>query len=527
MTPPSQDIQKLLKLSVESTQLHATLRIEAAGSAAESITRQELCEFIEGEGIQSEFILVKEIDQLISLVCKEPSAGHEGIVARGREPVHGTNATVDFTPEIRAQFERIERRRNAFLKAQEDNAFGGECAEGGFAIDFYKESSLIIVKRGQIVAKLNKKSAGEDGCNLYGKPVAAKQGKDMDNLLDESCSLDNKADIRAEVDGHLTFKNNQVRVHTHLEVDGHVDFSTGNIDFPGPVTIGSGVRDRFEIYSLGTLTIKKLVEAAHLNSESEIVLQQGMAGRDTGTINAKGNFSAAYLESVNAVIAGDCGIKSELTNCNIYIAGSIDAPRAAIRGGQVNISRGGTVGTIGSIQGVKTEIIVGQIHGIEQKMRRVMELLPKLEAELEKRHKVYERFKATLLGKSTPKQDAELAEKEADVRSLVDKRERLELAEERLGILFRTQSNCKLTVNSVLYAKTELWLPGHHAKFEKDVKGEFTIELDTESSPVLVRGDSVLPLNSVAKVRPDERILPMPKKSDEDARKASRSQRAA
>lgn len=519
MPHPTADIDHLLKLTVDADKLQGVLRIEA-NSSCDLITRESLCAYLYGRDIMANCVLQEELDALIAEVKQDASKPHERLVVQGKKPVQGKDAQVEFTEEIQERFDRVAARHEAFLKAQEENALpeggdeDGESEED--AIDFYNESTLVIVAKDQLVAHLHKHTPGDDGHTVYGIAIPAKPGKELEKLVDETCQINAVGEIHAQIDGHLTFENNKIRVHPALDIEGSIDFSTGNIDFPGDVTVSKGVRDRFQVKTIGSIEVQKLVEAAHLISSEDIILHQGMAGRDTGTINTVGNVTAGYLDGVHASITGNCSIKSEVTNCEIQVLGKIDAPTASIRGGELSIALGGSVGTLGSIQGVKTDVVLGQLREIDEKKRRALEFLPLIQSEIKKREKAVATIKGGM-AKPNAEQETELWYMQSEIDTLAEKKDKLEMAIERLTEILQEHTHCWLQVMSMIYAKTELWLPGYHMFFERDVKGEFTIELNQRNDPVLVRGEHVEPLNKYGKLRPDDRVLPYPKPAKDQA----------
>ncbi len=502
------EIDRLLRLSTDQAKIKGVLRVE--GHEAEGlVTRQSLREFLVGRKVVESCILDDELAALTLEVEENRSVPHERVVARGREPVHGVNAGIEFCDEIEARFDRIAQRHAAFTLAKESHAFEEGPGAKAFSIDFYNESTVIVVAAGDEIARLTPSTPGQDGCNIFGAAVASRTGKDLEGVVDESCVLSAHNGIIAQIDGHLIFQNQKIRINPHLEIAGNVDFSTGNIDFPHDVVIQKGVRDRFRVSSSGDLEVQKLVEAAHLSSHQNIVLHQGMAGREVGAIQAGGDLRSGYLEAVHGAVAGDCHVLREITNCTLRIGGRIDAPGAAIRGGELSVARGGTVGTLGSARGVATLVLLARLPDIELKKRQALDMLPRVDAELEKQRQALLGFRATLR-KPSAAQTNRARGMEDEIAALTAKQAKLHGAISRLTQIIRDHTCPRLTVLGMIHAKTEIWLPGFHARFERDIKGECVIALSRSNRPVIERGELVEPLSSFAKVNADERILPLP-----------------
>ncbi len=510
------DIDSLLKLSVDKQKLSAVLRIEPNPSNI-PITHDALCAYLEGCDIHTRCILNEEIDKLVELANAEPHHVHEMIVVKGKPPIEGVNAGFEFTEELKTKIENIAKREEAYTKAEQENTIptNTESENDEETINFYNESPFLIVSKGDLIGSIVESSPGEDGINVYGQAVATKPGKDLPDLIDGSLKLDDQGNIHALIDGHLTYAGMRLRVNPTLEVQSYVDFSTGNIDFPSEVVVNEGIRDRFSVKAGENIEVRKLVEASNLDSSQDIILHNGMAGRDTGTIRTGRDLKAGYLEGVEAFIAGRCEIQKEITNCQIVIAGTLESPNAALRGGETCISKGGVIGSIGSVQGVKTNVVIGWIPEIEKQIRRAQELRPKIKNAIEKQTQELDTLKKSL-GKPNREQETEIEFMKFEISIIEGKLVDLEAAIDRLGQIIREHASPKLNVKSMIFAKTTIWLPGFKITFENDVKGELSLDLNKSGKPIVTRNGNSEPMNTIAGVIADDRVLPiMPPKQDE------------
>lgn len=510
MSNQSADIDHLLRFETADSCLTGKLRIEPTDSA-EHISRDALVAFLCGREVHQACILNEEIDALIEDTRAEPGQPHERIVARGSPPEEGSNALIELSESAAESYARIQKRKEAFRIAQEHNAFEPDTDT---AIDFYNDSAFVTVREGEHIANFIEHTLGNDGMDIYGRPIAAKAGKPITRPCDASCQLDDDGRITSLQNGLLQFDRERVSVQSTLDIPGYVDFSTGNVDFPGDVVIHKGVRDRFRVNTDFALEIHKLVEAAHLHSAHSIKLHQGMAGREAGSINSGGNLESGYLDAVDADIAGDCIVEKEITNCNIRIAGQMLAKSASVRGGQIEIAMGGHIGNLGSERGVVTEIVLGAHPLLQQKLLKLNQFLPKIDAEIDSATKELAALR-TAMGKGNPELQTELLFLESNLKGMRQKREQLTQARDRILGLFAKHTRCELTVHGNLYAKTKIWLPGECALFERDLKGELTIRLDPTGKPVIAWGEKVEPLNQHAKLRADDRVPARPAPSNE------------
>lgn len=513
MTQNGSDLDHLLKLNVDGPKVTGMLRVEANASNG-TITRDSLCAYLYGRNVFPNCIIQAQLDALVELVRQSPTQSHELLVVQGNLPVHGIDESFVLDPTVQKQFDRIHHRQKAYLKAKEDNSLTSAGPED-HTLDFYNESPFLIVSKNQLIGQIHSPSDGEDGLNIFGAIIATKTGKPLKDITDAFCAVDKEGAVYSTIDGHMVYERDQVRISNTLKIDDMVDFSTGNIDFPGDVMVSKGVRDRFQIKSLGDIEIHKLVEAAHLHSESDIRLLQGMAGRETGTIRVKGNLQAGYLEAVDASIIGDCQIKSELTYCSVKISGKINSPTAAIRGGELNLAQGGIVGTLGSVQGVRTEVIIAHIPDLEDKLRRSLDFIPLIEKAIAKQQQEVATLKKSI-GKPNAEQATEIWFMESEVGTLNEQKDKVLAAIDTLRELLQAHTIPSLTVNSTIFAKTLIYLPGYRATFERDAQGPITISLNHAGKPVVIRNGESQPLNTIAKIIADDRVLPQKPSTDHD-----------
>ncbi len=510
MSQNSADIDHLLKLVTGEFSVTAILKVQAM-TAPELITNDSLNAYLRGRDVQPHCVQQSELDLLVAAVAEDPTQPHERVVAKGRLPEHGANATIKLAPEIAKRVDRIQKRKEAFRMAQETNSLsadgGNEPKDGseGSAIDFYNESCYVTARAGDHLADFITHTDGIDGIDIFGKSIAAKPGKQISNPTDDTCRLENNGRIVALFDGLVKVLPERISIDSTLSIAGYVDFSTGNVKFPGNIVIEKGVRDRFKVDSDFDIEIHKLVEAAHLRAEHNIKLHQGMAGRESGTINAAGDLDTGYLDAVEARVLGNCTIEREVTNCTLRISGRIEAKGATIRGGLIEVACGGIVGVLGSESGVRTDIVLASHPVLQKEISKIRKIQPKLTAEIERTQREVKVLRASM-GRSNPELETEIWYLDSNIKTLQEKEALLEQAIQRLMILRDKYTACELTVVGQIFAKTQLWLPGKQATFERDIKGEFTIRLSKTGSPIIDWGDRTEQLDQYAKLHSDDRV---------------------
>jgi len=505
------DIDSILKLSIDKQKLSAILRIEPNKSST-PITVESLCAFLEGSNINAQCIDRKEIAKLIEMSDQNPDHAQEMVVVKGTPPVEGKNAGFDFCDHLKSKIDEITKREEAYLKAEQENSLSTanpeDSEEDENAIDFYNMSPFLIVSKGDLIGHIHGASIGEDGVNVNGQAIPTKPGKELTDLTDDSFKIDSQGDVYALIDGHLTHTATKLKINPTLEIAHYVDFSTGNIKFSCDVIVNEGVRDRFSIKAGKNIEVRKLVEASILESKQDIILHSGMSGRETGTITAGGNLKAGYLDGIHGSIAGNCEVNKEITNCHINIGGSLQSPHAALRGGEACISKGGIIGSIGSAQGIKTNVLIGWIPEIEQKAQLAQSLRKKVEDTIAKQKQDLETLKKSI-GKPNREQETEIEFMKFEITILEGKMNDIDSVLDRLGKIIRKNTSNKIEIKSMVFAKTVIWFRGYRITFENDVKGELALDLDKKRKPVVIRNGNTEPMHTVASVIADDRILPL------------------
>jgi len=490
----------LFTLNISADKFNAALRINP-DPECESITRDSLRAFIDAQGIADRCILDDEIARLADETKADPTNLHEMVIARGKPAVFGRNSFIRYAEHIESQIEAITNRQKSC-----DNESPKGIEDEDQAINFHDQSPFLIVSKGEHIGQIMDEVAGEDGFELTGEPILAVQEIVLFELDDDSFSVSSDGNIHSLINGQFIYDAKDVKVLDTLDISNSVDFTTGNIDFPNDVIVHDGVHDQFTVKSQGNIEIHKLVQAAFLDSAKDIELKNGMAGRKIGTITTGRNLIAKYIDGVHATIGGDCEIAKEITNCHLSVAGSIQSPLAVVRGGETWANNGGVVYSVGSEQGVETDIIIGSLPKIEEKLAIANGLHAQITASMTKHIQELEISKESM-GKPSEIQREQIRDMESEIALLSKQQLALQNAICRLRQIHKAHTSHRFTVRSAIYAKSELWLPGYRVYFEKDVKGELIIDLDEHSEPIIIRNAQSVPLNTVAKVRSDNRVL--------------------
>ncbi|MGP1577431.1 MAG: FapA family protein [Treponema sp.] len=229
----------------------------------------------------------------------------------------------------------------------------------------FKELNLIQnVVEGQPLAQKIPAEEGESGRTVTGKYLPAEQGKDIAIPLGKNTRLaEDQLTVIAEMNGQVLLVKNKINVEPIMTIEGNVSVKTGNIMFLGTVYVKGNVDDGFSIKASGNIEVKGTVGKASLDAEGDIVVSQGIIGKEGGYIRAGKSIWSKFIQNIELVEAGDMVIVSDgilnskvIANRKVICRGK----RADIIGSQVTASEGVYARNLGSpAAGSDTVVSVG------------------------------------------------------------------------------------------------------------------------------------------------------------------------
>ncbi|MEM7754296.1 MAG: FapA family protein [Planctomycetota bacterium] len=471
-------VENVLKLSFSEDRLECRALI-ASGADRSGLDRGAIVASLNGKGVVNECI---DHDGIARFMTRAPRVRDEEVsevVARGRAPESGIPGHFEFAAEIQRQFDEIERREHVLRHAPPLASTGVSRKPGAddTDIDFYEVSAFVIVRNGAMIGTVLEPTKGVDGIGVRGETLPAESGELAAIQLGEGLDVIGRSEVRAAIDGRLVRAVGEIRVEEVLRVKDAVDFSTGNIDFPGDVLVNSGVKDRFRVRSDGDIEIRDLVEAAHIETPYNVNFITGMAGREAGTLAVGRDLTSRYLDGVRGSIDGVCRVAREINACDLLIGSRLECPAGAVMGGRVRVAGGCDVGQLGGPGGLETELVLGWVEEIERASRDLL----------------------SLIDARVPPPPSKAKPRKEDVRALLQAAERVQTAQDRV-------SSVSLTVQKAMYPGARIIGRGWVAEITAPVEGPLLIEVDDTGEPVfraLPRGEET-PLARVAHVGPSD-----------------------
>ncbi len=246
------------------------------------------------------------------------------------------------------------------LEVYADSQRAGLPQEGGEQSDFFRTRLAEPVPEGQTIVMKSPATPGFDGETVLGNVIAATPGVNFELgsfAGDGTVVTEDDCQLVANVAGNPSLAQGKYTVSPALHIRSNVDFSTGNIDFPGPIIIDGDVLDGFSVIAGADLNVKRVVQAATLQAGGNVVLMSGMFGNDRGSVIADGDIRASFLQVCNVKAGGDVLVNGEAIRCNIEAGGSVKVTGSGkIIGGAIKAGTQIEAKVIGSAAGVPTKV---------------------------------------------------------------------------------------------------------------------------------------------------------------------------
>ena len=262
------------------------------------------------------------------------------VVAKGKEPRHGTDAYIKyyFNTDVHAR-----------PTLKDDGT-----------VDYFHLNMINPCKKGQLLAEIIPEDEGEYGTTVQGTKIKPRQVKKAHLEFGHNIEIsEDRRRITSMVDGHVSLVEGKVFVSDVYEVE-NVDLSTGNIDFEGSVQVRGNVSSNFVIRAGGNVIISGVVEGAHIEAGGNIIIARGMNGMSKGILKAGGNIVAKFLENSTATAGGYVSTESILhSNVTASTEIQVTGKRGFITGGHVRAGQKIEVKTLGATLGAPTVVEVG------------------------------------------------------------------------------------------------------------------------------------------------------------------------
>lgn len=240
---------------------------------------------------------------------------------------------------------------------------------GDGTVDMRDLGLMITVYEGQPLAKLVPPTIGIDGFNVMGEILSTTPGKYI-KIRIFSGSKYNEDDpniIIAEISGMPILHPDGVEVDNALCMTC-VSVATGHVNFEGSVVINGDVQPGMRVEATGSITVGGVVESGMLDAGGDIVIYNGILGRQeqslseiSTVIKAKGSIVAKFAQYAKIIADKDIFITQHAMHCQTYTKGNLHVCDKTKRNGTLSggdhVACGGVkVVNLGAPSGVHTRV---------------------------------------------------------------------------------------------------------------------------------------------------------------------------
>ena len=245
-----------------------------------------------------------------------------------------------------------------------------------------------VVKKDQLLAELIPSRQGKGGRDVLGKVIPPHHPRASTVRLIPGANVrrddDNK--FYAETDGVVEYERGAISVKSDLNIAGDIDYSTGNIRFPGPVRVRGSVTSGFVLEAAGDIQIGGDIQDARVTSFGNITVSQGIVGEGKSVALAKGRITAGWIEQSAVESGEDVIVGSHIFNSRVNADGWVKVVRGkgTIVGGEVWAAKGIEVRTIGSESVRGTVVAIGGGLALNKQIAELNELTLKCDQIIQK-----------------------------------------------------------------------------------------------------------------------------------------------
>lgn len=458
------ELAQALSLELSDDETVATLAV-APGVEPTECDRAAVMAYLTEHEVQIRSDAHHAVETLLESVAQDPSQTHSVVVARGAPPRHGDNGRLDWAEGFNPSHE----------------AEPGEAVPDAPA-GHYGRTAFILAKKGDVVATLVPPTDGVDGVTVRGKTIAAKDGKPSPVKLDDSIRQGDGGALIAACPGAVCFKGGVLRIVSHLEIDEFVDFSTGNINFDGDVTVHKGVRDCFVVQATKDVHVRGMVEAAEISAGRDARLDGGMAARDKGSAIVERDLAARYLDSAYVVVGRHLEVEKEIVSVDLSVGGRFVCRNGAVIGGTIAVGGPCELGEVGSPSGAETTISLGCMRDFDALGSRLGAIRSSIDALHAKTKAAHDQLAANAV-KLTAAQAEQMTELQFTLQTLEAMKSRTVSAGDKIASVVATHTDAELTVHRLIHQNVVVRIGDHTATFKDPVKGPLRITLGAGGRP--------------------------------------------
>lgn len=437
--------------------MSATLRIDPFAEDSDCDARMCTLQLTEAN-----VRLTSEIARRVEAYVEQWRAGEnreQPLVLEATPPVNGKNGYVQWDP--------------ACDPAQLDHKL--KPVDG--KVDFYSTRNFIDVGEGQLVATIIPPTEGEVGYDLRGEVIPAKAGQPSSVRFDpKSFEINSEGQCRAKMAGVLRIVSRDVSISPVLYVAENVDFSSGNIEFIGDVSIGGAVCDCFSVKADGNVEVKGTIEAATVEVGGDLHAKNGIATRGQGHVRVGRDLHTKYMNSVKAVVGRDVLVEREIMGSEVVVERNLSIPRGSLIGGPTIVRGVVQLQTLGSDGELPTKLVLAYSPKVQRMIDSIQDRLRRIETEKKQAAQRVQEIQS--MSDPSHALREELTTMMCKPYELDGVSETLQQRLTQVKTMYVRTRTVDLKVDKMIYAGVELVVDGNRFIFRESLKGPVWIRWD-------------------------------------------------
>ena len=292
----------------------------------------------------------------------------------------------------------------------------------------YKNISMIqSVKPDVLLAEKIPPKAGQQGKTVTSEIIPCQSEREAYWIIGNNVE-ERDGKLYSKIAGRPVLeRNGEIRVDEVINLEA-VDYSTGNVDFPGTIIVEQKIGDGFSLNTNGSIIINSSVGKAFLKAKGDIVISGGFMGRGEGFIESEGNIYVKFVEQGKLTAGGSIFIEEASMHSELSAKDFIQAAggRGEIIGGTIIAGNFIACQKLGAVVETKTKIAIGTPPDLLEELNRMRYEITEKESTLRK-------VQLTLQKLLEQSQKRELKEDEKEMIS------KLKEANEKYSNLLETQ----------------------------------------------------------------------------------------
>lgn len=248
-----------------------------------------------------------------------------------------------------------------------------ELGDADDRVDHRQHSARKAAIIGDLLARHLAAEPGQAGFNVHNE-ITPSPKLLKGRTLRAGPGTENREDgIYAKVSGEILCVGDVISVIVLRRIDGDVDFSTGNVEFPGSVFISGSVTDGFTVCVGGDVEVGGLIAGAHVEAKGSIRVSGGIVGRDKAILSAGGEITAKFIENARIESRGDVRVQRGILHSHVDTLGLVEVKGSpgAVVGGLLRTGTGLRCRTLGSVAGTHTRVVFGENHLVFRKLEAI------------------------------------------------------------------------------------------------------------------------------------------------------------